>query len=54
MKLSKGADHVSRKRETLIHEIERVIGLSRRILHETKADVRRIRRELAHVGRWGG
>ena len=51
MKLSKGADVTSRKRETLILEIERVIGLSRRILSETKADVRRIRRELAHVVR---
>ena len=51
MKLQKGADVTSRKRETLILEIERVIGLSRRILNETKADVRRIRRELAHVGR---
>lgn len=51
MKLTKSADPASRKRETLILEIERVIGLSRRILNETKADVRRIRRELAHVAR---
>jgi hypothetical protein len=52
MKLHKGAaDASSRKRDTLILEIERVIGLSRRILNETKADVRRIRRELANVSR---
>ncbi len=51
MKLIKGADVTSRKRETLIHEIERLLGHSRRILSETKADVRRIRRELAHVVR---
>ena len=51
MKLTKSGDLASRKRETLILEIERVIGLSKRILNESKADVRRIRRELSQVGR---
>jgi hypothetical protein len=51
MKMQKDAGSASRKRETLILEIERVIGMSKRILNETKADVRRIRRELANAGR---
>ena len=49
MKSLKGAVVAPRKRETLIVEIERLLGHSRRILSETKADVRRIRRELAHT-----
>jgi hypothetical protein len=51
MKLIKGADVTSRRRESLINEIERLLDHSRRILSETKADVRRVRRELAHVSR---
>jgi hypothetical protein len=36
-----------RQRELLMAELERVIDFSRRILVESKAEVRRIRRELA-------
>ena len=38
-----------RGRAQLMAELERVIELSRRVLSEGRADVRRIRRELAHV-----
>jgi hypothetical protein len=49
MKNSKQTTHTRRRREMLIAELERVIDYSRRVLVESKAEVRRIRRELAHV-----
>jgi hypothetical protein len=47
MKSLKGSFQTRRQREILIAELERVIDYSRRILVESKAEVRRIRRELA-------
>ena len=47
MKTLKGSFQNRRQREILIAELERVIDYSRRILVESKAEVRRIRRELA-------
>jgi len=49
MKTTKETTHTRRQRELLLAELERVIGYSRRILVESKAEVRRIRRELANV-----
>ena len=49
MKPAKGTSHVRRRRDQLIAEMERVIDYSRRVLIESKVEVRRIRRELAHV-----
>jgi hypothetical protein len=49
MKTPKATTSARRQRELLLTEIERVIMHSKRILSESKADVRRIRRELAHV-----
>jgi hypothetical protein len=47
MKTPKGTPRTPRQRELLIAELERVIDYSRRILVESKVEVRRIRRELA-------
>ena len=49
MKTSKGLVHARRRRAQLLAELERVIDYSRRVLVESKMDIRRIRRELAHV-----
>ena len=47
MKTLKGTTRTRRQRELLIAELERVIDYSRRVLAESKTDVRRVRRELA-------
>ena len=49
MKSPKETSRSRRERELLIAELERVIDYSRRVLTESQADVRRIRRELATV-----
>ena len=51
MKILKGTTRTRRQRELLIAELERVIDYSRRVLAESKTDVRRIRRELASLQR---
>ena len=49
MKTTKNTPDVRRRREQLMADVERIIDYSRRVLTTSKADVRRIRRELAHV-----
>ena len=51
MKTPKSTDRARRERQLLVTEMERLLAYSKRILIESRLEVRRIRRELGGAGR---